>query len=130
MDINDAINIVVGDVQSQEELQAYLKLLHYVYERRDAIKHLSYSNIARVMETARPELALKAAQYFSGDHVKILQMRFELITDHECLLLDNEQIYNAELTGELIHPETGRPVENYESFVFPFFTPTEEVRND
>ena len=128
MNLADAIDIVNGDVKTSDELQAYLKLLNYVYEHRDTIEHLSYSKIAKVMGVSRPDLVFKAAQYFSGNHVKLLQMNFELIIDDECLLLDHEQVYSAEITGVLIHPEKGYPVADYTNHVFPFFTLTEEVK--
>ena len=35
------------------------------------------------------------------------------------------EINEAEITGELIHPEKGLPVEDFRNRIFPFFTASE-----
>jgi hypothetical protein len=125
----DALNIISEDVISSDEQLAYSRLVEYVYARHKKIEHLSYTQISKVMQIDRPDVLLRAAQYFSGERVKLLQMKFELIFENSIFLLGSEAVHDAEETGELIHPVTGNPVPNYEQHVFPFFVPSCEIGN-
>lgn len=129
MNLADALSTISEDVISSGEQLAYSRLVEYVYAHHKKIKHLSYTKISQVMQVDRPDVLLRAAQYFSGERVKLLQMKFELIFENSICLLDNEAVYSAEETGKLIHPETGDPVPDYEQHVFPFFVPSCEVEN-
>lgn len=45
--------------------------------------------------------------------------------DNEEYEIEPDDLALAHATGELIHPETGKGVPNYEEKVFPFFVPTD-----
>lgn len=47
-------------------------------------------------------------------------------TEHEISL---EYLNSARSVGELIHPETGLPVRDFESKIFPFFAPSANFRS-
>lgn len=129
MNIHDAITTVSEDFSSSEELQAYVRLVEYVYAHHDKITHLSYSFLAQIMQVNRPDILLQATQYFSGERVKLLQMKFELIIGDDVYRLENSDVYEAEVSGELTHPHTGDSIPGYQQYVFPFFVPADEVRN-
>lgn len=57
--------------------------------------------------------------------VDALDTRYMFIDDDgEEFELDDEEIAEARKTGLFVHPETGRPVDEYERKLFPFFTPS------
>lgn len=130
MNLDHALSIIAEDIGPAEDRQAIFCLAEYVFSHKEDIKHLTYSAISQLVDVRRPESLLKIAQYLSGERVKILEMRFELIIDDCITPLDDETIYHAEVTGLLIHPDTGYPVENYSNHVYPYFVPSLEVQNE
>lgn len=129
MNLDHALSIIAEDIRPAEDQRAVFRLVEYVFTNKKDIKHLTYSAIAQLADVRQPEKLLRMAQYLSGERVKILEMRFELIIDDCITPLDDETIYYAETTGLLIHPETGHSVEDYSRYVYPYFVPSSEVQN-
>lgn len=127
MNLEGALGLISQDISSPEERDVSARLAEYVYRNHHYLKHLTYSRISSIVGTQDPVTLLKITQYLSGERVKLLQMRFELIIDGETFYLDEETVHHAEVSGCLIHPDTGRPVDNYENFVYPFFVPGDAV---
>jgi hypothetical protein len=46
-------------------------------------------------------------------------------SEHE---ISPDEIAEAKLTGEFIHPETGELVPDYERYIIPFFSPNERLK--
>lgn len=129
MNLDHALSIIAEDIRPTEDQQAIFRLAEYIFAHKKDIKHLTYSAIAQLVDVRGPEKILRIAQYLSGERVKILEMKFELIIDDCITPLDDETVYHAETTGSLIHPDTGYPVENYSHHVYPYFVPSSEVEN-
>jgi hypothetical protein len=127
MSLKGALELIDEDVSSPEDRAVFACLASYVFRYHSDLKHLTYSRIASIAGTQDPCLILRATQYLSGERVRLLRMKFELILGDESYYLDDETIHAAEHDGVLIHPETGLPVDNYEKFVYPFFVPGEAV---
>ena len=127
MNLTGALELIEEDISSPEERAVFACLATYVYRYHSDLKHLTYSRIASIVGSQDPRVLLRATQYLSGERVRLLRMKFELIIDEETHYLDDEAVHDAELNGVLFHPETGRPVDNYERFVYPFFVPGEAV---
>ncbi|MGE0230794.1 MAG: hypothetical protein AB7O39_09385 [Flavobacteriaceae bacterium] len=45
--------------------------------------------------------------------------------DNEEHEIEPEALAKAQMSGRLVHPETGEPVPDYEEKLFPFFVPTD-----
>jgi hypothetical protein len=129
MKLENALSIIADDIRDAEEQEVLLCLAKYLFANNKEIKHLTYSNIAQVTGSKQPETLLRITQYLAGERVKLLDMKFELIIDEDITPLDEETMYHAETTGDLVHPDTGRTVENYDQFVYPYFIPSREIEN-
>lgn len=129
MKLGSALNIIAEDFERDDDRQPFIRLAQYFFAHQKEIKHLTYSSIAQVAGITRPDKLLQVTQYLSGERVKLLRMKFELIIDDDIFPLDDETMYHAETTGDLIHPETGRRVDDYDRLVYPYFILSEEVEN-
>lgn len=129
MKLDHALSIISEDIVAVEERQGFVRLAEYVFAHKKDLKHMTYSLVAQVVGSKRPDEVLRITQYLSGERVKLLEMKFELIIDDAITPLEDEVVYHAETTGSLIHPETGNPVADYEGHVYPYFIPSEEVDN-
>lgn len=127
MNLEGALKLIDEDIGSSEEGAVSARLAEYVYSNSSDLKHLTYSRIASITGTQDPRVILKATQYLMGERVRLLRMKFELIVGAETHYLDDESIHSAEASGVLIHPDTGKPVDNYANFVYPFFVPGDAV---
>lgn len=129
MKLDNVLNIIAEDFEGADDQQTFARLAEYIFTHKSDLQHLTYSFIAKVAGTKKPEKILQITQYLLGERVKLLEIKFELIIENDIFQLDDETIYHAETTGNLIHPETGYPVENYDRFVYPYFVPSEELEN-
>ena len=129
MKLDYALATIAEDIRPSENQKVFACLAEYVFAHKKEIKHLTYSSIAKVIGTQRPEMLLQVAQYLSGERVKLLEMKFELIIDDNIIPLDDETVYHAEITGSLIHPDTGYPDKDYDRYIYPYFIPSREIEN-
>jgi hypothetical protein len=58
-------------------------------------------------------------------------MHFQYIDDtlDEPLAVEDDLISYALDTGKFYHPETGELIDNFNQFLFPYFTPTEYLES-
>lgn len=129
MNLEHALGVIASDINPAEDREAVCRVAEHIFAHKSEIKHLSYSAIAQLAQVQLPEQLLKLTQYLVGERTKLLEMKFELIIDNEITPLDDETIYHAETSGELIHPETGIAVDNYDRYVYPYFIVSPEVDN-
>ncbi|MBM1199318.1 hypothetical protein GYM96_05930 [Pseudomonas fragi] len=106
--------------------EACFRLVDYVFSHDD-LSHLTFTKLARVIDTNDPALVLKVAQYVAGASVQLLDMRFELIEGDDVFYLDDEYIEEYRMTGKLMHPGMGVEVEDVESKIYPYFVPSKAV---
>lgn len=129
MKLEHALDVIATDIKPTEDRQAFFRVAEYIFAHKSEIEHLSYSAIAKLAQIQVPDQLLRLTQYLAGERVKLLEMKFELVIDNDITPLDDETIYHAETSGELIHPETGVPIENYSRHVYPYFVVSAEVSN-
>lgn len=120
------ISRIIDDGPSEPLLDACVRLVEYLYSYDD-IAHLSFTRLARIIESEDSLLLLQMTQYLAGAGVQLLDVRFELIVDDEVFDLDSEYLEDARLTNKLMHPEAGVEVVDYESKVYPYFVPSQTV---
>lgn len=80
------------------------------------------------------EELLAAVTLLTSSNLAALDMHGMFIDDdHEEYELSAEDLIEARETGEFSHPHTGEPVENFQSKLIPFFTPSarfSEIQHD
>ncbi|MEY3879905.1 MAG: hypothetical protein RIQ94_700 [Pseudomonadota bacterium] len=112
---------------SSPEFSVCEKIFNYLLSRpANQLKHLTHGSLKIAIKDYRSDIdILKAIQYLCGDGVHLLSLHFEILDDqnnyHE---LDYDVIKNANITRELVHPETGEYVENFEDKVLMYFKPS------
>jgi len=125
--IKDKIN---KDWGNESQFLVCMSILNYLLRvPPEQLSHITYGSLRKVVDRKFDDTELLIAiQYLSGDHIKLLEVKFELIDDNEdnFPLPDSEMILARE-TGKLIHPEKGVIVDNYEDKVFMYFTPSSLV---
>ena len=105
-----------------------------VSEQAKPLKHITYITLVNGSQLRfdsvedRVQL-LKVTDYLSSHRLHLLDMHFQFIESDssEPVLVDDEEISHALHTGEFYHPQSGQLVEDYNRFLFPFFTPTETL---
>jgi hypothetical protein len=70
---------------------------------------------------------IQAINYCSGSDISLLNVNFELIEGENVYQLDKSEVSEANKTGELIHPETGEKVDDFQDKVFIYFTPSTTI---
>lgn len=89
------------------------------------LEMLTYPTLARILE--RPKVdheVVIAVGILVTSSLHALEARALLIDDDQEYELDASQVAHAERTGELLHPESGELVEDFDSKLMPFFVPT------
>lgn len=125
-------DLISADSPPDGMREACFRLVDYVFSHSD-LSHLTFTKLAKVIETDDSVLVLKVAQYMAGATVQLLDMRFELIVGDDVFDLDDEYIEEYRMTGKLMHPDMGIEVEDVESKIYPYFVPSKVVeggRND
>ncbi|WP_417787513.1 hypothetical protein [Stutzerimonas xanthomarina] len=130
MNLDGALSLIHEDLPRLPWREASHRLAEYIYAHHEEIKHLSYTRIAQIIESNDPATLIGVTQYCAGDRLGLLKMKFELIIEDESTELEDEDVFSAEQTGYLIHPETGEPIPGYERHVYPFFIPGKAVTHN
>ncbi|MDB9524770.1 hypothetical protein PN498_02120 [Oscillatoria sp. CS-180] len=108
-----------------ENIQSHIcmEIVDYIFSVPcDQLAYLTYGTFRNVTQNkySNQEL-LSAIQYLYGDVMKVLEVKFEYIEDGEDYPLDKEELAKAEETGYLVHPETGKEIEDFRDKVFIYF---------
>ncbi len=120
------ISRINDDVPFEPLKGACIRLVDYVYNH-DNLAHLSFTKLAKIVDSEDSVLILQMTQYLAGAGVQLLDMRFELIIGEDTFELDAEYLEEAQRTSKLIHPEDGVEVLDFERKVYPYFVPTQAV---
>ncbi|OYD94490.1 hypothetical protein CDG76_13820 [Nostoc sp. 'Peltigera membranacea cyanobiont' 210A] len=93
--------------------------------------HITYGSLKKVVgQNYTNDDLLKAIQYLCGERMNLLEMNFEIIeNDENIFMLSKEEVKIAQETGQLIHPETGKLVNNFKQKVFVYFQPGSLVKS-
>jgi hypothetical protein len=92
--------------------------------------HITYGSLRQVIGTTYDDgELLTAVQYLCGERTHLLEARFELIDSDNCIDIPNSELNLARATGQLIHPENGELISNFEEKVYIYFQPSSIVKN-
>lgn len=101
------------------------RIVDYIaHQPREKLQHLTYGMLAMVGKCESEEVASRVIAYLSGDVTHVLEMRFEFIDGNEIYPLESKEIAEARRERCFIHPDTGFPVDDYESHIYIYFVPT------
>ncbi|QKV19476.1 hypothetical protein [Oricola thermophila] len=71
---------------------------------------------------------LFAINILSNSNPPLLELHTLFIDENdEEFEIDPKEIGEAKKTGIFIHPDTGEPVNDYENYIIPFFSPTKRL---
>ncbi|MEO1187036.1 MAG: hypothetical protein AAFX46_21220 [Cyanobacteria bacterium J06636_27] len=94
------------------------------------LSHITYGSLRKVVGTVYDNQDLLAAiQYLCGERTHLLEAKFELIENDNYFDISDEEMIEARETGQLLHPETGKLIRNFEDKVFIYFQPSSVVKN-
>lgn len=103
-------------------------------ENARPLKHITYITLVNGAKYSFADheekiLLVKVTDYLSSNRLHLLDMHFQFIEsdDSEPVPIDDDELSHALHTGEFYHPESGELVENYDHFLFPYFTPSEQL---
>ncbi|MBD2167325.1 hypothetical protein H6G04_23320 [Calothrix membranacea FACHB-236] len=107
-----------------------VKLLDYLTQLPiDKQYHITFGSLKMVIGNKYTNIdLLKSVQYLCGDRTKLLDINFELLEDEVFFKLSNSDVIDAKKTGELVHPETGDIVDDFEEKVFMYFVPSSLIK--
>ncbi len=89
---------------------------------KDLINMVNDYNGSMHLESSE-KIIYPAIQILCSPKVDFLQLNYWFIDDyHDPVELEVEEVIEAEINQSLVNPFTGELMEDYKSFVFPFFT--------
>lgn len=86
----------------------------------ETLKHIHFLTLKNKINTNNNSLVFKAANYLSGDSLKILKVGFEYIEEDNYEEITPEEYTEIESTKKYYYD--GKPVLNYENKIFIYFS--------
>ncbi|MEO1432602.1 MAG: hypothetical protein AAFV71_26720 [Cyanobacteria bacterium J06633_8] len=122
---------IYQDWLQQPQSQICIAILDYlVRSNSQHLSHLTYGSLRKVVGKAYEHLDILAAiQYLCGNRTHLLEPKFELIDNGNYFDISDDEMIEARETGQLLHPETGKLIRDFEDKVFIYFQPTSVVKN-
>ena len=128
----EIIDKIYNDWGEKPQFNICMSILDYLVKKSSQeYLHLTYSLIKKIVSSKyNDEDILLAIQYLCGYRTNILNTQFELIEDNDNIVdISKEKIKEAQETGQLFHPYTGEPIQDFEDKVFLYFVPSSLIRN-
>jgi len=92
--------------------------------------HITYGSLRKVInENYGDSELLTAVQYLCGERTHLLEAKFELIDNNDYIDIPNSDLNHARATGQLVHPESGELISNFEEKVYIYFQPSPLVKS-
>lgn len=128
-DIFEQINRDLADPDSSV---CRLIVSFLVSSEAKTLRHITHKTlvIGAGLDVSTPEGQIpfiKATDYLSSHRLHLLEMHFQFIdgSSDEPLDIDNDIVSYALHSGCFYHPDTGALVEEFNKYLFPYFSPTE-----
>jgi hypothetical protein len=125
--VQQIIEQIKEDWDSKPQADICIDILDYLLRvPTQNLLHISYGSLKKIISQRVEESdLLMAIQYLSGERTPILEVRFEFIEDDEIYSLPNSEIKLARETGQLVHPETGELIDDFEDKTYMYFEPSQ-----
>jgi len=112
-------------------IELCLRIVDALSDLRDEeLRMLTFATFKKAVERAAiDEQLIRAVALLTTSSVHALDSKLLFIDDDARKFeIDKEELAAARKTGEFIHPETGRSVEQFESKIIPYFVPSEKFK--
>lgn len=92
--------------------------------------HLTYTLLKREAVPESDSELIAAIQYLTGAKADLLEMKYEFMDEEgDYHPLAKSVVASAQKQNSLQHPVTGEMVQDYQSSLLVYFTPTDRVRS-
>jgi hypothetical protein len=128
--VQQIIEQIKEDWDSKPQAEICIDILNYLLRVPiQNLIHISYGSLKTVMgQKVEDSDLLMAIQYLTGDRTPMLEVKFEFIEDDEIYCLQNSEVKLAYETGQLVHPETGELIYDFEDKTCMYFEPSQLAR--
>jgi hypothetical protein len=125
------INQIYEDWGQKPQSEICVAILNYLLGVQiNHSLHLTYGSIRKVLGTHYEDTALlTAVQYLCGERTHLLEAKFELIDHDSYIDISNSELNLARKTGQLVHPENGELIDDFEGKVYIYFQPSSLVKS-
>lgn len=125
------VDQIKNDWSTKIQSEICIAILNYLFhDKSKNISHITYASLRKITgDIYDNEDLMTAIQYLSGDRVKLLDVKFELIENEQFFDISNIELKEARKTGELVHPETAELIKDYQEKVYVYFQPSSLVKN-
>lgn len=130
MKVDEAVGIIAEDISDSSLRNGCVRLARHLYVHHSQINHLTFTRLGELMGLETSEDLLKATQYLCGVRINLLSIRFELIDGDDAHQISGSELAEARKTKVLMHPETGKPISDFEKKIYPYFVPGSSVVKD
>lgn len=129
--MSNLIMNICADAPEVGALACYLHDRIEVYAKKTPNVLLSYNDIFSITKTFRKnrgctyseETSLSAVHILCNPSVDFLKLKYFFIDDfNDPIEIEIKEVMEASYSNSLEHPYTGEIIEDYKSFIFPFFT--------
>lgn len=136
IDESDVRQRIIDDWEGTNSLSVALFIFEYLinsyqfsYDDPIRIENLSPS---KEIDDEELNNILFVVNYFSHPHIGLIKVRYELFDGYNIYELDADELYEGKKSGFIIHPVTGRKIEEYEGSVSLSFVlnPELEIRGE
>lgn len=98
-------------------------ILNYICNtEKDNLKHIPINKINKIIKSDGVGFTLKVASFLSGEQFPVFNICFEFIDGEFIEQVDHETFLYSQKNNVYYHPETGEPVNNYESKIFMYLS--------
>jgi len=120
------VSLIREDWGKEPQSEICISILDYLSSRlANPPRHITNALLQQIAGSRYSSAEiLIAVQYVCGDRVHLLEPRFELIEDDQAYDIAKSELRLAHKTGQLVHPETGELIDNFEDKVFIYFEPS------
>ena len=117
---------IIEDWSEKTQSEICIAILDYLLRNQfSSLLYITYGSLRIVVgEKYKDTDLLEAIQYLCGDRTKLLKAKFEIIEDDNHIDIENSELKEAYETGQLLHPETGELISDFESKVSMYFQPS------
>lgn len=125
------VNQINEDWSKKPQSEICIAILDYLFRNNfSSLSYITYGSLLKVVGGNYQNIDfLEAIQYLCGDKTNLLEAKFEIIEDDNHIDIENFELKKAYETGQLLHPETGELIRDFESQVSMYFKPSLLVKN-
>ena len=113
------------DLAQEPELARACSAVVFFLESQppEILLHLTFASLGRAAGLGSAVEAMPVAEYLSSSRIDVLQKCFVLVLGDDEVEISSDQVWEANATRVLYHPDTGEEVPDFEKFLYMYFAP-------